>query len=324
MEKKIYLCELCNYKTNKLFNFKRHQNAIHEQKNNNIENEQNDIIKGQKDIIYEQKDIIYEQKNIIDGQKNIIKEQNDIIEEKINSKKKVNELFCEKCNKKYLTKKHLNNHLKKCNGLDSLTCPRCMKHFSTHGNKSIHIKKNNCKPKSIIHATNNNIINSNCNNNNNNNNNNTNCNNTTINNTIVNNYGSERTDFITFDDMIRILELSGNLIIPKYIEFKHFNENFPENHNIKYEKNNECLVKRDGKWKITDLDYISKNLMINNSTEINKYYIKEKYKIENKIQNLDTIEFIVKRFNYLDLNIDRQIYNSIKTEIKDIIKSSRV
>ena len=34
-------------------------------------------------------------------------------------------------------------------------------------------------------------------------------------------------------------------------------------------------------------------------------------------------KIIKKRFNYLDLNIDRQIYNLIKNEIKDIIRSSR-
>jgi len=42
--------------------------------------------------------------------------------------------------------------------------------------------------------------------------------------------------------MIKILK-SGDNIIPKYIEF---NKNFPENHNIKYEKNKGCLIKTMG------------------------------------------------------------------------------
>ncbi len=94
--------------------------------------------------------------------------------------------------------------------------------------------KNNCKAKSIIHYNkdNNIVINNNI---------------VIINNNIViNNYGSERKDYITFEDIMNILLKGGNNIVPKYIEFKHFNDNFPENKNIKYEKNNRCLIRKDG------------------------------------------------------------------------------
>ncbi len=186
------------------------------------------------------------------------------------SKKRI-ELLCKKCNKKYLTKKHLDNHIKKCNGLNSLTCPRCMKHFSTHGAKSRHIKDNNCKPRSIIHATNNYFD--------------------------INNYGLERTDYINIDNIIKELKINETSIIPRYIELKHFNDDFPENRNIKYEKNNDCLVKIDGKWKIRNLNNMAEILIIDISTEL-KEYVNIKYNTKH--------------------------YNSIKTEIKDIIKSSRV
>jgi len=287
MENKFFLCEHCNYKTNKLYNLKRHQNAIHNIIDNKTIKEEN---------------LIQKEENLIQKKENIIQKEENI-------------LYCSKCNKKYKTKKFLINHEEKCKGINSLTCPKCMKSFSSYGNKFNHIKKNNCKARSIIHAdksnTNiNNITNNIINNN--------------TNNIIINNYGSERTDFITFDDMLKIFRLSGNNIIPRYIELKHFNKDFPENHNIKCEKNNECFIKKNGEWKITDIEYLSKNLIINNSSELYQYYNKEKYKIENNIQNIDIIEFIKKRFNYLDLNMDRQIYNSIKNEIKDIIKSSKI
>lgn len=116
--------------------------------------------------------------------------------------------------------------------------------FSWRISKSAHIKRNNCKARSIVHAVNSDIKPSISINGNNNN--------------IINNFESERTDYITFNDMIKILRLSGNNIIPKYIEFKHFNKDFPENHNIKYEKNNDCMIKKNGEWKITNLD----NLLI--------------------------------------------------------------
>jgi hypothetical protein len=57
--------------------------------------------------------------------------------------------------------------------------------------------------------------------------------------------------------MIKILRFGGDNIVPKYIEFKHFNKDFPENHNIKYEKNNNCQIKMNGEWKITNLDNLS-------------------------------------------------------------------
>ena len=109
--------------------------------------------------------------------------------------------------------------------------------FSSRSSKSAHIKKNKCKAKSIIHLVNKETDNENKPNlyiNGNNNN--------IINNTIINNFGNERTDYITLDDMIQIFKCGDN-IIPKYIELKHFNKEFPENHNIKYEKNKGCLIK---------------------------------------------------------------------------------
>ena len=198
-----------------------------------------------------------------------------------------------------------------------------MKTFSSYGNKSAHIKKNNCKAKSIIHA-----VNPDCKQNlyinGNNNNNNTTINN--INNNIINNFGSERTDFITMDEMVKILSKGGDSIVPKYIEFKHFNKNFPENHNIKYEKNNSCLIKINDDWKIINLDYLSRKLLNKNSNEIKYYYTNKKEEIEielaKKIKQISLIEFINKRFDYLDLCNDKKLYNQLKFEIKDIIKTT--
>ena len=90
-----------------------------------------------------------------------------------------------------------------------------MFHFTTQGDKSRHIKRNNCKPKSIIHAINNNNIN-----------------NITNNNTIIiNNYGNERLDYFNDEFMYKLL-INDNSI-RNYIENKHFNKEFPENQNIK-------------------------------------------------------------------------------------------
>ena len=281
-----FFCEECKYTTNKKFNLIRHQNNKHFKKEQKIQNEEN----------------------------NIQIEENNI--------HPINDFFkCKKCNKNYKTKKYLINHEKNCIGINSLTCPKCMKSFSSYGNKSKHIKKNNCKAKSIIHLVNKETDNENkpslyINGNNNNNNNN---NNNIINNTIINNFGNERTDYITLDDMIQIFKCGDN-IIPKYIELKHFNKEFPENHNIKYEKNKGCLIKNDNRWGLTNLDILSNKLFDKNSYELRNYYNNQKKDIEEKIKNIEVLEFIYSRLNYLDLYLNKSLFNNIKNEIKNIIK----
>jgi hypothetical protein len=109
-------------------------------------------------------------------------------------------------------------------------------------------------------------------------------------------------------------------LIPKYIELKHFNKEFPENHNIKYEKNKGCLIKNDNRWGLTNLDILSNKLFDKNSYELRNYYNNKKTDIEEKIKNIEVLEFIYSRLNYLDLNLNRTLFNNIKNEIKNIIK----
>jgi hypothetical protein len=170
---------------------------------------------------------------------------------------------CSKCNKFYKTKKVLINHEKSCNGLSILTCPKCMITFSSRFCKSSHMKRNNCKAKSI----NNNIDD------------------------YINDFGNERIDYLeNFLNEPDIKDLPIHKRLIKYIEYKYFNEEFPENKNITY-KNNNCLIKEDGKWKpkhinnmITDI--IEKNKLIiytnednDDDNDINDNYIKNELKI---------------------------------------------
>jgi hypothetical protein len=294
-----FFCEECNYTTNKKFNLSRHQNSKHFKKELKIQNEE-------KHIQNEEKHIQNEEKHIQNEEKHIQNEENV----------KSNIYQCKKCNKIYKTQKFLINHEKICNSINILTCPKCMTTFTTTSNKSRHIKKNNCKAKSIIHLIKKETEEENkpslyINGNNNNN---------IINNTIINNFGNERTDYITLDDMIKIFKSGGDNIIPKYIELKHFNKEFPENHNIKYEKNKGCLIKNDDRWGLTNLDIISDKLFNKNSYELRNYYNNQKTDIEEKIMNIELLEFIYSRLNYLDLYLNKSLFNNIKNEIKNIIK----
>jgi len=202
---------------------------------------------------------------------------------------------CLKCGKQYKTKKYLIEHEEKCIGLNILSCPKCMKTFSSRSSKSNHIKKNNCKPRSIINAITNNYI--------------------------INNYENERNDYITFNDMIEIFKNSGNYIIPKYIKLIHYNREFPENHNIKY-TNDGCLVKVNNEWIYKDINDFSETLLNRNATELKKYFDNKKREIDIAIKEVELFEFINSRLNYLDLKLNKNLFKSLKKEIKNIIKSN--
>ena len=311
MENLIFKCEYCKYTSKRKYNLLRHQNAVHSKNDSEI-NTRQEGIKTEQNVM-PKPDFGIQKTDF--GINSTVENNNEKIDKNDTS------FNCYKCAKIYKTKKHLIEHEKKCNGLSILTCPKCMKTFSNRHNKSAHIKKNNCKARSIIHAINPESKTINIEGNHNTANMNT-INNIT--NNYINNFGNERTDYITFDDMIKILRLSGDSIIPRYIEFKHFNKDFPENNNIKYEKNNDCLIKKDGEWKITNINNLSTKLIDKNSSEINNYYLEQKNKIEEKIKNIELMEFINKRFNYLDLCIDKKLYKNIKDEIKEIIRSTKI
>lgn len=253
---------------------------------------------------------------------NVMNTENEAEEEIVNqSKEKVN--ICQKCNKIYKTKKHLVSHEKYCKGIDELTCPRCMISFTKKQAKCRHIKANKCKARSIIHArmpniqniTNNGTIQNaetiqNINNTNN-----------IIINNIINNFGSERIDHITENDITRILQ-SGINTIPLYIQMKHFDENFPENRNIKYTNDNKCKVLEDNSWKEKDLLLLSMNLIKDNCAVLLMYCDENEIKLLNKMQDSERLEHIRNKLFIVYNQNDNNKYNQILSKIKDMIKNS--
>jgi len=243
---KWHHCALCEYQTKRRFDLKRHHNAKH-------------FIDIQS-LLLQKEDVQKVNPNVQKVNPNVQKVNPNV--QKVNP----NVLCCTKCHKVYKTQRHLLNHEKKCNKVDSLTCPRCMVSFTKKQAKSRHIKENKCKARSIIHArlpnsqniqniTNNNIDNSV---------------NKTVNNILINNFGSERIDHITHNDIVKILT-SGDNTIPLYIQRKHFDEEFPENNNIKYTDDNKCKVFENNGWKEKDISLMS-NKLIKDNTEILLFY----------------------------------------------------
>ena len=302
---KIFSCKYCTYTSNRKFNLNSHEINKHSKEILNETNKDNNATKMEHNVT----DI---ENNVADIEHNVAE-----LSEDTNAIKK---FYCSKCSKEYLTIKHLNNHEEKCIGISILTCPKCMKTFTNRHSKSRHIKNNNCKAKSIIHARQPEII-INGNNNTINNNNTTN-NNNTINNTyIINNYGSERLDYLSNDDMYKILTSSNS--IPLYIEQKHFNKDFPENHNIMYDdKSKRCKIKENNKWKTINLSLMSTKLINDNSNSLLVYFNKNKEELNEKIHNEELYYFILNKLLLIKNKNDKEKYNTLYNLIKFIIENN--
>jgi uncharacterized C2H2 Zn-finger protein len=320
----IYECKCCCYITDNNNNFIRHQNS---KKHTTKHNEEN--------ITF------LEAKNTFSPVNNTFSEQNHTFSEQ-NHTHEVNSKFsCCKCGKEYKCQKYLADHEKICKGIDILTCPRCMRTFKHQQNKSRHIKNANCKPKSIFEylknkhgAINNILITNNTNNTNDKESKHSfiqtqqnaktinNINNTTINtNIFINDYGNERRDYITNDDILKIIKYCDNNIIPRFISYKHFNPEYPENKNIKFQ-NNIYLIKKEGDWNNIDGDILAKELYNDNKHEIGKFCFENDDKIGAYLQNEDKIERLKEKTDFNSIELQGQD-KDIKKKIKSVIKTQK-
>ena len=158
-----------------------------------------------------------------------------------------NPFFCNYCNKIFKRNWHLTRHLSTCK----------IKKIETNKKKDeIEILKLQQKKleetveKLLIECSNN----KECNNNNNNNHHNTNSNNTIHNTININNYGEENTKYITKQFIVDLLKNKPFKAIPELIKHTHFNDEHPENQNIKITNKKEPYVKimKDNKWELHD------------------------------------------------------------------------
>jgi len=113
------------------------------------------------------------------------------------------------------------------------------------------------------------------------------------------NFGYERIDYFTFEDMINIL-INDDTVL-KYIEMKHFNNDFKENNNIRYHKYNICSIKENNKWTSITIDSLTDRLFEQSLKDLNKFC--------NINFNLNITDFI-----------HTKQYKSIKKIIKNFIK----
>jgi len=310
--RKRHKCDLCNYSTNRKFDLKRHQNAIH-----------NLRVPAKSDFSSPEANVHPKKANVHPKKANVHPEKANVHPENM----------CKKCNKIYKIKKYLIEHEENCKGVDELTCPRCMISFSSRQAKANHIKRNTCKPRSIIHARIPNPQNIEPANNidtqiNNididtqNIDNQTNIQNQHIN-IYVNNYGKERTDYLDYDKMLAIFKKVYNIptLLTKEI---HFNEEFPENNNIKYHDTKNCLIKEDDEFIYKNLNVLIKELIKNKGRMMQNFAKQNKDEI---CLNMDIkiYEQIIQQLISLVLLTEPQEHYKEQVEnIRDLINNSRM
>lgn len=113
----MFFCDLCGYKTHRKDAFNRHENS-----NKHITNV---ILKQQHDeekAVPNSEKAVPKQENTVPNGENTVQNEENTVQfcENVTHDKYI----CSKCNKKYKTKKYLEQHVKSCNGIDSLTCPK--------------------------------------------------------------------------------------------------------------------------------------------------------------------------------------------------------
>ena len=208
---------------------------------------------------------------------------------------------------------------------NAIKCDFCGKHFTRTYGLTCHLKV--CKKKKdnelleenkllkdklnklegLCNNINNNTTNNNTNNMNNMNSHNDNSTHNTIN---INNYGCENKDYITKGYLIKLLKEPFQAI-PRLIEYTHFNNDHPENQNIKLPNKKQPYVKvlKDDKWvyadrKSTILDLIDEKHCELNDSPLVKY-------VENKFS--EHLQDRFERFNERYLNEEKeftkQLYN---------------
>ena len=140
---KSFVCDTCNYFTNRKYNLELHKRSLNACKNRLKRDEKKT---AQQNIPYIQQNVPTAQQNIPYIQQKVPETKQIIpqIQQKV-SVSNNNEHICKFCNKKLSSKQRLSSHENTCNGLQPLQCPTCKEIFLNAKAKYRHIKKANCE-----------------------------------------------------------------------------------------------------------------------------------------------------------------------------------
>ena len=216
---------------------------------------------------------------------------------------------CEYCLRTYSRKDNLTKHLK--------ICKKKKENENEKDKKIEELIKNQEEMKEqmkemveklLIEKGNTNITNNTNNTNNTNTMNNSNNTNNTI---IINNYGDEDTKYITSDYILNLLKYKPAKAIPELIKHTHFNEEHPENQNIKITNKKEPYIKvrKNNKWELQNKEETITDLIDRQQVHLMDEVIEEK--IDNTCSNTEknNIERCSDLYNNDDKDYMKKLYN---------------
>ena len=149
---------------------------------------------------------------------------------------------------------------------------------------------------------------------NNTNNNTSNSHNTTnnmTNNIIIHNYGDENTKYITSDYILKLLKNKPFKAIPELIKHTHFNEEHPENQNIKITNKKEPYVKirKNDKWELQNKEDTINDLIDRQQIHLRDEVIEEKIEETCNNSEKNNIERCYDLYNNDDKEYMKRLYN---------------
>lgn len=103
-------------------------------------------------------------------------------------------------------------------------------------------------------------------------------------NVVINNYGSERMDYLDFERYMKIFQSTYDIPSAMTKEI-HFNVEFPENQNIKYNNEKTVLIKTEDKFIYKDLHNLVEELIKDKSRMIQEFAAKNKHDICNSLSH---------------------------------------
>ena len=140
---------------------------------------------------------------------------------------------------------------------------------------------------------------------------NTNSNNTIHNTININNYGEENTKYITKQFIVDLLKNKPFKAIPEMIKYTHFNEEHPENQNIKITNKKEPYVKimKDNKWELQDRKNTITDLIDKQHIKMSDEKVEKKIDRQCSSQEKINIERCNELYNEEDSDYMKRLYN---------------
>lgn len=145
-------------------------------------------------------------------------------------------------------------------------------------------------------------------------------------NIVINNYGSENTKYVTLKKVKQLIEDNYKTAIQELVKYTHFNENFPENHNIAITniKSKYGYVFNNGVYEIKIVNKLLEDLLERNRQILEKTYDNEhvKKRMKNKHMN-DLFEQWLEKMIDND-TLQKLVLDDLYTTIVNLTKKFKI